>query len=373
LPLFGAAIILEGNTKMKKSITQILFAAILMFSVLSLSACDNADYTEYGGSITTLDAAGIEAAYENYEQSSILSSIENQAEETTSYYEGIDRPDFEPLKKTTVDREGNTIDVPENVDTIISGAPAITEILSGLGLADKIIAADTYSADVAGVDPEVCTLDFFNLNIEELVMLDPDLIIISGMSVWGGDDPYAVLRDMGAAVVYIPTSNTIEGIKLDIEFIGTMTGEETRAGELISDINTKILEIREAVEGLPKPTVYLEMEQLPVLYSCGADTLFNELLTIAGGENIYASESGWIQNSVESVIMANPEYIISCAFYTTGLGYQEIGARSGWEVITAVKNNNIYAVNPNTTSRPSQNVVYAIEEMAKILHPEAFN
>jgi iron complex transport system substrate-binding protein len=344
-----------------------------MLSVLSLSACDNADYTEYGGSITTLDAAGMEAAYENYEQSSILSSIEKEADETISYYEGIDRPEFEPLKKTTVDREGNTVDIPENVDKIISAAPAITEILSGLGLADKIIAADIYSADVEGVDPAVCTLDFFNLNIEELVMLDPDLIIVSGMSVWGGDDPYAALREIGTEVIYIPNSNTIEGIKLDIEFIGTMTGAQALAGDLISDINTKILEIREAVEGLPKPTVYFEVEELPVLYSCGADTLFNELLTIAGGENIYASQSGWIQNSVESVIAASPEFILSSSVYPPGEDISEISRRVGFDIIPAVKNGNVYSLDPNTTSRPSQNVVKAIEEIARILHPEAFN
>jgi iron complex transport system substrate-binding protein len=357
---------------MKKSITRILIPLILIFTVLSLTSCDNAEYTEYGGSITSLNASGMEAAAESYAESSILSSIKKEADETSEAYSGIDVPIFEPLKRTAVDREGNIVDVPENVETIVSAAPAITEILTGLGLTDKIIAADLYSADVAGIDPAICTLDFFNLNIEELVALDPDLIIISGMSVWGDEDPYSVLRDMGASVIYIPTSNTIEAIKLDIEFIGTMTSENERAAELISDINTKVFEIREAVKNLPAPTVYFEMEALPILYSCGSDTLINELLTIAGGENIYADESGWLQNSEESVIEANPEFILSSAFYITGIGVGEVGARSGWEAIPAVKNNNIYAVNPNSVSRPSQNIVNGLEEIAKIIHPEAF-
>jgi iron complex transport system substrate-binding protein len=345
---------------------------MLIFTVLSLSACDNAEYTEYGGSITSLDASGMEAAAESYAESSFLSSIEKAEDETQEIYSGIDRPIFEPLQKSAIDREGNTVDVPENVETIVSAAPSITEILTGLGLSDKIIAADLYSTDVPGIDPAICTLDFFNLNIEELVALDPDLIIISGMSVWGDEDPYSVLRDMGATVIYIPTSNTIEGIKLDIEFIGTMTGANDRAAALISDINTKVFEVREAVKDLPAPTVYFEMEALPILYSCGSDTLIDELITIAGGENIYADQSGWLQNSEESVITANPEYILSSAFYITGIGVGEIGARTGWEAIPAVRNNNVYAVNPNSVSRPSQNIVDGLEEIAKIIHPEAF-
>jgi iron complex transport system substrate-binding protein len=357
---------------MKKSITRILIPLILIFTVLSLSSCDNDEYTEYGGSITSLDASGMEAAEENYVESSFLSSIKKSEDETSEAYSGIDRPYFEPLQKTAVDREGNIVDVPENVDTIVSAAPSITEILVGLGLQNNIIAADLYSADVEGVDPAICTLDFFNLNIEQLVALDPDLIIISGMSVWGDADPYSVLRDMGATVIYIPTSNTIEGIKLDIEFIGAMTSESSRAAALISDINTKVFEVREAVNNLPAPTVYFEMEALPILYSCGSDTLIDELITIAGGENIYGDESGWLQNSEESVITANPEFILSSAVYYSGADHTEIKTRTGWEAITAVKNNNIYAVNPNSVSRPSQNITTGLEEIAKVLHPEAF-
>jgi iron complex transport system substrate-binding protein len=358
---------------MKKSITRIFIAAILMFTVLSLTACDNSEYTEYGGSITSLDAAGMEAAEASYAESSILSAIEKAEDETReTYYGGIDRPIFEPLVRTAIDREGNTVEIPENVETIVSAAPAITEILAGLGLADKIIAADLYSADVTGIDPAICTLDFFNLNIEQLVALDPDLIIISGMSVWGNDDPYSVLRDMGTSVIYIPTSNTIAGIKLDIEFIGAMTSTDERAAALISDINTKVFEVREAVEGLTKPSVYFEMEALPVLYSCGSDTLINELIEIAGGENIYGSQSGWLQNSEESVIATNPEYILSSTVYYDGRDINEIAERTGWQAIPAVVNKNVYSVNANGVSRPSQNIVIGLEEIAKILHPEAF-
>jgi iron complex transport system substrate-binding protein len=355
---------------MKRSTVKLFSAVILLITIILLPACDNADYTEYGGSITSLDPAGMSEAMERFEESSIISSIEKAEEKTTSAYDGaLIVPDLEPAIKTAADREGGTVIIPENVETIVSAAPAITEILSGLGLSDKIIAADIYSADVAGIDPSICTLDFFNLNIEQLVSLDPDLIIISGMSVWGDEDPYALLRDMGATVIYIPTSNTIEGIKLDIEFIGQMTGEESRAAMLISDINTKVFEVREKVAGLSKPTVYFEMQSLPTLYSCGSGTLINELIEIAGGENIYADESGWLQNSEESVIAANPEFILSSNVYPAGEDISEISRRSGWENIPAVAGGRVYAVSANGVSRPSQYIVDGLEQIADILHP----
>ncbi|MDR0992384.1 MAG: ABC transporter substrate-binding protein [Ruminococcus sp.] len=355
---------------MKKSLFRLLPTALLIIAALSLSACDNENYTEYGGSITSLDPAGMSAAEARYEESSIVSSIEKAEKETTSLYEGaVIVPELTPAVRTAADREGGTAVIPENVETIISAAPAITEILVGLGAGDKIIAADTYSANVVGIDPAICTLDFFNLDIEQLIMLDPDLIIISGMSVWGDEDPYTLLRDMGATVIYIPTSNSIEGIKLDIEFIGQMTGEEARAALLISDINTKVLEVRERVSELTKPTVYFEVEGLPALYSCGSDTLINELIEIAGGRNIYADENGWIQNSEESVIAASPDFILSSVFYTGGMDISEVSNRPGWNIIPAVINGNVYAIDLNAVSRPSQYIVDALEEIADILHP----
>ena len=44
------------------------------------------------------------------------------------------------------DRAGNDITVPEKVEKIVSMSPSATELLIDLGLADKIIAIDTYSA-----------------------------------------------------------------------------------------------------------------------------------------------------------------------------------------------------------------------------------
>lgn len=44
----------------------------------------------------------------------------------------------------TTDRSGNSITLPEQVESIISMAPSTTRILIDLGLADKIVACDTY-------------------------------------------------------------------------------------------------------------------------------------------------------------------------------------------------------------------------------------
>lgn len=332
-----------------RKIPAIISAAAL---ALCMTSC-GANSTREGGTITTADLAMLETVTET--------------SEAEDFGGGEDTPDGEA--RTVIDREGNLIEVRENVRTIVSAAPSITEILEGLGLANKIVAADLYSSDVEGIDPSVCTLDFYNLNIEELTALAPDLIIVSGMSMSGADDPYAALKDAGVNVIYIPTSNSIAGIKLDIEFIASYLHAEQQGAELIADITDAVNDISERAAAVTeKKTVYFEMDYL---YSCGNGTYINEIINLAGAVNIFGEEEGWLSNSEESVIAANPDVIITNVRYD-GYDYNEIKSRAGWENISAVKSGAVYSVGANETSRPSQHIIEGMYQVAEAIYPEIF-
>jgi len=55
-----------------------------------------------------------------------------------------------------------------------------------------------------------------------------------------------------------------------------------------------------------------------------------------------------------------------------GVTPEGIAERPGWDVITAVVENAIYPIDPNMMSVPGPRLVDALEETAKILHPELF-
>ena len=328
-----------------------LFIAAAAFAV-SMTACSD-DKTREGGEITT--------------------AIISTSGEIETVTETAMVTDDIPVGEAIIpDREGGTVQVPESVNTIVSTAPSITEILTGLGAGGKIIAADMYSSDVAGIDPSICTIDFYNLNIEELAALEPDVIIISGMSMTGADDPYAALKDAGIRVIYVPTSESVEAVKLDIEFIAGYIGETENGRQLVADIDAAVADITEkAAQVTKKKKVYFEIGAAPYLYSCGSGTFINEILTLVGAENIYADEEGWLSNSEESVIAADPDVIITNVQYD-GYDFNEIKSRAGWDNITAVKNGEIYCVDANTTSRPSQNIVDGIYEVARAVYPNIY-
>lgn len=330
------------------------FTALLAaFAVaIGMSACANDHYTPEGGEITTSEINSAETITETAEVSDSLS-----ADSSTN---------------TIEDREGNMVEIPSSINTIVSAAPSITEILSGLGLVNKVIAADVYSADVEGIDPAICTLDFYNLNIEELAALEPDLVIINGISMTGADDPYASLKDAGVNVIYIPTSSSIEAVKMDIEFLSKYTGTASEGAKLIADIDAAVNDVSaKAAEISDKRSVYFEIGAAPYLYTCGSGTFIDEILNLIGAENIYGGEEGWISNSEESVIAADPDVILTNVAYD-GYDFNEIKTRAGWESISAVKNGRVYYVDSNATARASQNIVKGIYEVARAVYPEVF-
>ncbi|MDR0974353.1 MAG: ABC transporter substrate-binding protein [Ruminococcus sp.] len=343
-----------------------IFTVLIAAGMVFMTGCDNGHYTEYGGEIT--DVSGEELASMSASQVSAEELEREEAEESKRLAEEATATSLQ-----IADRMGNMVDVPEDVSRIVSCSPAATEILSGLGLTDKIVAADMMSADVWGIDPDICTLDMMHINTQYIADLAPDLVVIGEISVTDESNPIAELRDKGVYTAYIPTANSIESIKMDIEFLAGLTGTFDTANELISLINTNLLYIEEIVADLPPVNVYFEVSDLPEIYAVGTNNFLADMIERAGGKTVLTDYSGFVQLSYEDIpaIISGADVIITNVSYE-GYDYNEIYEREGFEALPAVANSQVYSVNTDYTSRASQNITAGVTEIAKILHPEAF-
>lgn len=272
---------------------------------------------------------------------------------------------------TTVQTEADEQDTVVEELRLVSTAADITEILDGLLLSDSIVAADSYSLGIGNVDPEVCTLDYTNPDVETIISLEPDVVFVSGSSTDGTVDPYSALSDAGVNVVYIPTAESISGIIDNIELIAENTGAEDKAEELTASIDEAVADAKARAESLggEKVSVYFEISAAPWFYSFGSNTYLDEIISICGGENIYSEETGWISNTEESILAANPQVILTNVMYD-GYDYNEIYSREGWDTIDAVVNHRVYSIDANASSRGSQNIVKAIEEISLAIIPD---
>lgn len=277
---------------------------------------------------------------------------------------------------TMKDREGNEFNVPKEVNTIISTAPSNTEVLVALGLADKLVAVDKYSADVEGVSEDLPKIDFRNPDAEAIISLNPDIVIASGHNKVGDEDPFALIKEAGIPVAYIPSSYSIDGIYGDIEFIASLTDTEKEGQELISSMKKEIEAIKAIGDTITdKKSVYFEIGSGSALYTFGNETFLNEMIETVGATNIFGEENSWITATPEAIIDANPDVILANTPGTNEAGktaVEDITSREGWDTISAVKNGDVYQIDKNSSSRASQNIIKALKEMAKAIYPDAY-
>jgi len=254
---------------------------------------------------------------------------------------------------------------------IISAAPAYTEIIVGLDLADKLIAVDKYSRDLEGLKKDLPEVDFFYPDIEAIADLKPDIIIMGEINTNGNaDTAYQFFRRLGIEVMQVPTSNSIAEIYSDITTIAKTLGVPERGEELvrrmkehIETIAAKARENNKNVSGEKSAsgkTVYFEITPAPNMVSFGRGTYLNELIEITGTRNIFADEKRWFTPGAETIINANPDLIIILSGISDA---EEIKNRPGFRQLNAVRYNRIFSIDADHASRPSQNIVLALEEM----------
>lgn len=279
-----------------------------------------------------------------------------------------------PSIDLTMDRAGAPITLPAKVERIVSMAPSTTEILIDLGVADKIIAADTNTQKDGLLKQNIPYFDMMKPDAEKLIALKPDVVFISGMSNAKGNTPFSPLIDAGICVVNIPSSSSIEAIYLDIAYIAAVVKQEGNGAKIIANMKKEIEAVRKKGASIAqdkKKTVYFEIGAAPYMYSLGTGTFINEMIEIIGAQNILADQKSWVSVSDEMVLAKDPDVILTNVNYIPN-PIDEIMARSGWASLKAVKGKKVFGIDTNSSSRPNHNIIKALKEMAKAVYPEIY-
>jgi len=274
------------------------------------------------------------------------------------------------------DALGNPISIPATTpQRIVSLTPADSEILAAVGADAHVVAVDNftdYPASMAA-KPKISGADG-KFNVERIVSLQPDLVLGAG-----GETPDVdkQLSDAHITVVDLPIATNLNDILNDITLVGQLVHADNAATTLDTALRGRIDTVKRKVAGLPPVSTYVELDYStpgkPFVF--GGGSFGDEVIRDAGGSNVFGANTsgrGFPQVSDESVIAANPQVIVLTEDPQFGGTPQAVYARGAWSGIAAVKNKRVYGIDPNSISRPGPRIVDALEQMAKLLHPEAF-
>ncbi len=272
---------------------------------------------------------------------------------------------------TFTDDMGREITLDRIPQRIVSHVPSITEILFALDLGEKVVGVSEYCdyPEAAKTKPTVGSL--VNPSIEKIVDLDPDLVLTNG----GVEYVMTQLDSLGITYIVLDP-NDVDGILENIELVGKVTGVDKKAGEVIKDMQDRILQITTRVKDAPRVKVFYTFAttDLNNPWTAGPGSFVDSLITLAGGENVGAKASApWIQFSIEEVIAADPEVIIVDAGHGSAVTpIAELKQHPVWREMAAVKQDRTYPIDGDLVNRPGPRIVRGLEELARIIHPELF-
>ncbi|WIH88750.1 ABC transporter substrate-binding protein [Brachyspira pilosicoli] len=264
----------------------------------------------------------------------------------------------------------NNIIQNKKIEKIISLSPGVTDILIDLNEAHKIIAADTFSKDILEKNNINVSnvFDMLNPDAEKIISLDSDIIFINNLTAFYTKN--SLLSLSNPTIITITNSETLKGIEDDIYFLGKVLNADDRAKEVVSNMRTKIKEIKDIGDTITnKKTVYFEISALPNLYSFGSNVYLDDIINIIGAKNIFSNRNEWISVSEEDVVYLNPDIIFTSVDYVDN-PVAEITNRAAWRDINAVKTSKVFFV--EGTSLPTHNIVSSIILMAKYIYPEEY-
>lgn len=284
---------------------------------------------------------------------------------TTQAQEQMTQTEEPKYPMVITDFAGRNVTIKKEPQKIVSLAPSITETLYFLGALEKVVGITKFDDFPENVkEGREIIGGFSDPNIEIIASLRPDLIIATSMQM-----QYLDQLEKIAPVIIVDPKN-IEEIYKQIELLGKVLNKEDYAKNVISDMKAKISSITSTVKGEPEPKVLYIVWWNPV-YTAGKKTFIGDLIELAGGKNIFDDAEGWAQVSVEEILARNPDVIILTPH--SGITAEEL-CNTELAKTDAIKNGKVFTISDdNILVRPSPRIVYGLEELAKSIHPEAFN
>lgn len=277
-------------------------------------------------------------------------------------------PSQQVHKLTFVDDYNRTVTLEGYPERIVSVAPTPTEMLFAIGAGNLIVGIDAYS-DYPAQTKNITKVGDFELNIEQIITLKPDLIVSSDLvpqtdlaNLQSNGIPYMIIADRNLTDIYD-----------SIQLLGTVTNHIANASLLVKSMQDRVSAVtnKTLAAGVSHPKVYLEYWPM---FTFGPGSFGDDLIHLAGGNNIGAiRDTEYPSVTDEFVVWQNPDIIVYTTGPSTTTNSTVIMSRPGWSATTAVSLTHIYSIDDNLVSRYGPRIVDGLEQLAAIIHPDLFS
>ncbi len=340
-----------------KTLNKLILIIIFSFSLIFFS-CSNSVKQNFSEDQKPAQKETTKAPQKQNEWSIMLSEIEEIVDPNNISW---------PRIVNINDKEIVIYDRPKRIATVSLGHD---EILFGISNDDQIVGTTSFAQEEgSNIKDKVKGLPKVTNDPESIIVLDPDIVFA---------DPFTsielidALEDFGIKVIQTKLNNSIEGRKKDILLMSYMTGNLSKATELVNLVerNVQILE-NFAKENKESTKKVITLSWWDAYWTSGKGSTEDSIISLAGAINL-STLNGIESNSTidkELLIAMNPEIILITQSVDWGGNdfYNQLFKDDSLSDINAIKNKEVYLVNPNWWNTLSYWNTKGSEELAKIL------
>jgi len=251
---------------------------------------------------------------------------------------------------------------------IVSLVPSVTEIIFALGGEGRLVGVTDYCDFPPEAKQRPSVGGMLAPSLEAIVTLAPDLVIATNQG--NRQETVLQLERLGVPV-YLAGANRLAEMMDLISRLGELTGRREAVGPLIRRLEERIQAVSKAVKKFRRPRVLYVLWPDPLIVP-GREALVSELIDLAGGRSITGENAdSYPRLSLEAAVAGAPEVILLA---NHGSGSSPM-SREKWERLTrlsVIKAGRVHSVDGNLLHRYGPRVVDGLEQLTRIIHPEAF-
>jgi iron complex transport system substrate-binding protein len=262
-----------------------------------------------------------------------------------------------------VDELGDSVRANRPFQRIVSLDPTITEILFAIGAGPKLVGRSHWDAwppaarQLPDLGPGI------RPNVEAVLATRPDLVLLYASQ----DNRVAAARLRAAGVMTAASRvDQIEAFRRVTPILGRLSGDTLTARVSVDTVDRSLERVRAATAGLPRPRVLIPAWDTPLLV-IGGGSFVSQVLSIAGGENVYGSTPERSpQVTLEDVVRRDPDVIL--------VGPERRHrylTHPRWQALRAVRDGRVLSLDTAVVWRASIRLGEAAASMARLLHPGA--
>lgn len=247
----------------------------------------------------------------------------------------------------------------------MSLAPSVTEIVYALGAGDRVVGVCGQCNYPAAVERLPRVGGYLAPSVEAVIAARPDLVAVVPSP--GNREGVRAVERTGIRVLVVQ-DRTLADLWASIRTLAGALALGDAGERIVAELQGRLDAVRVQVAGVPRRRVLLVVGHRPLVVA-GGGTLQDELLAIAGGDNV-AADAGqaWPQLSLEMVVARAPEVIVD-----TAMGTEEGSAAlfASLDTVPAVREGRVVTIAADTLYRAGPRVAEAAAALAHAIHPEA--